>query len=50
MTTGGWIMLTVSWTIIIALSAFCLGGVLRLEDSQADHIKGINKIDTGDME
>jgi hypothetical protein len=29
MTTGGWIFLTIAWTIIFGLVAFCFGKIFR---------------------
>lgn len=50
MTVGGWIMMTVSWIFIIGLSTFCMRKVFKLRNSQADHIKPIYEIDTGDLD
>ncbi len=50
MTTGGWIMIALSWSFIISLSAFCMKRVIGLRNSQADHIKPIHEIDTGDLD
>lgn len=50
MTTGGWVMITLSWSLIIALSAFCMKRVIGLRNSQAEHIKPIYEIDTGDLD
>ena len=50
MTPGGWITLAVSWTFIIALAVFCMRKVLSLRQTEADHIKPIYEIDTGDVE
>ncbi|MDH5478996.1 MAG: hypothetical protein OEY50_11745 [Nitrospinota bacterium] len=48
MTVAGWVMFIFSWTLIISLSAFCMSRVLMLQDAQAEHIKPIHEIDTGD--
>lgn len=50
MTAGGWVMLTLSWTFIIGLTAFCMQKVIRLRNSEAKHIKPITVIDTGDLD
>ncbi|MDH5639468.1 MAG: hypothetical protein OEZ04_13360 [Nitrospinota bacterium] len=49
MTTAGWVMFLFSWTLIISLSSFCMTRVLGLKNSQAEHIKPIHEIDTGDL-
>jgi len=48
MTVGGWIMMLTSWTFIIALAWFCMRKVLTLRKSDAENIKPIYEIDTGD--
>lgn len=50
MTTGGWVMLTLSWIFIIGLTTFCMQKVIRLRNSEAKHIKPITEIDTGDLD
>ncbi|VAX20503.1 hypothetical protein MNBD_NITROSPINAE04-472 [hydrothermal vent metagenome] len=50
MTAGGWVMITLSWSFIIGLSAFCMKRIIGLKNSQADHIKPIYEIDTGDLD
>ncbi|VAX24745.1 hypothetical protein MNBD_NITROSPINAE04-1826 [hydrothermal vent metagenome] len=49
MSAGGWFMITVSWAFIIGLSVFCMRRVLKLRDTEAEHIKPIYEIDTGDL-
>jgi len=49
MTAAGWMMFLLSWTLILSLSGFCMSRVLRLQDSQAAHIRPIHEIDTGDL-
>jgi len=43
-------MITLSWSFIIGLSVFCMKRVIGLKNSQADHIKPIHEIDTGDLD
>lgn len=50
MTPGGWITLIASWTFIIVLAVFCMRKVLSLRQREAEHIKPIYEIDTGDVE
>ena len=50
MTGGGWFMITISWVLIIGLSAYCMKKVFQLRDSQAEHIKPILEIDTQDLD
>lgn len=50
MSAGGWIMMLVSWAFIISLGVFCMRRVLTLREEQAEHIKPIYEIDTGDVE
>lgn len=49
MTIGGWITLVFSWTFIIGLTVYCVRKVLILRQSEAEHIKPIYEIDTGDL-
>ncbi|MDH5508896.1 MAG: hypothetical protein OEZ32_00915 [Nitrospinota bacterium] len=49
MTIAGWVMFLFSWTLIISLSAFCMARVLKLQDTQVEHIRPIHEIDTGDL-
>lgn len=50
MTIGGWVMLISSWSFIIWLTVFCMKRVIGLKNSQAEHIKPISEIDTGDLD
>jgi hypothetical protein len=47
MTLGGWIMLILSWGIILALMVFCYYKVFRIE---RENITPLFEIDTGDLE
>lgn len=47
MTLGGWIMIILSWGIIISLMVFCYYKVFRIE---RDNITPLFEIDTGDLE
>ena len=49
MTNGGIFMFAASWTLIIGISYFCMSRVIKLQDSQAEHIKPIIGMDTGDL-
>ena len=49
MSGAGWIMFLFSWALIIGLSGFCMNRVLRLQQTQAEHIRPIHEIDTGDL-
>ncbi|VAX26235.1 hypothetical protein MNBD_NITROSPINAE02-837 [hydrothermal vent metagenome] len=48
MTIGGIIIMAASWTFIIGLSIYCMRKVIKLRDTEAEHIKTIFEIDTGD--
>jgi hypothetical protein len=49
MTIGGWIVMTVSVGLVLALSAFCLVRVLTLPPVEvSEHLKGPLDIDTRD--
>ena len=50
MTAGGWFMMISSWALIIGLTFFCMRKVLKLRDEEAERIKPIYEIDTGDVE
>ncbi len=50
MTAGGYIMMIGSWVFIIALAWFCMRKVLTLRKADAENIKPIYEIDTGDVE
>ncbi len=50
MTIGGIITMAVSWTFILCLSIYCMRKVLKLRDTEAEHIKTIYEIDTGDLD
>jgi len=48
MSVGGYIMMIGSWAFIIVLAWFCMRKVLALRAEEAEHIKPIYDIDTGD--
>jgi hypothetical protein len=48
MTTGGWIVMVLSVSAVLALSSFCLFRVLTLPPVEEESIKGPLEIDTGD--
>lgn len=50
MTIGGWITLVFTWSFIIVLAVYCVRKVLVLRQAEAEHIKPIYEIDTGDRE
>jgi hypothetical protein len=50
MTIGGWITLVFTWSFIIALAVYCARKVLILRQAEAEHIKPIYEIDTGDRD
>ncbi|MBF0170441.1 MAG: hypothetical protein HQK87_05025 [Nitrospinae bacterium] len=49
MSAAGWIMMTGSWLFIGGLTLFCIRKVIRLTLTQAEHIRPIIEIDTGDQ-
>jgi hypothetical protein len=50
MTIAGWMIFLFSWTLIIGLSAYCMYKVLRLKETEAEHIHPMHEIDTGDLD
>lgn len=50
MTTGGWIMMIVSVSTVLALVSFCMWRVLTLPPMEVDELKGPLEIDTGDTQ
>jgi hypothetical protein len=50
MTTAGWIVMTLSITIVVLLFGFCLTKVLTLPPVEMDDIKGPLEIDTKDTD
>ena len=49
MSVGGWVMMTLSWSLILTMTVFSMSRVLRLKDDQARGVKPIEEIDTGDL-
>jgi hypothetical protein len=50
MTPGGWIVMIVSVSSVLALVTFCLVKVLSLPPTEEEHIKGPLEIDTRDTQ
>lgn len=49
MTPGGWIIMLLSVSCVLALAGFCLVRVLTLPPLEVqEHLKGLPDIDTGD--
>ena len=48
MTSGGWVMMVFAWMFIGGLSLFCIYKVVTLRERDANRIKPITDIDTGD--
>jgi hypothetical protein len=51
MTTGGWLVMTISVGSVLCLVTYCLVRVLSLPPLDVEeHLKGPLEIDTGDVE
>ncbi len=48
MTSGGWLMMVLSWLFIVGLSLFCMYKVITIREQDASRIKPMTEIDTGD--
>lgn len=50
MTTGGWIVMTISVSCVLALTIFCYSRVLLFRPEAADHMHAPLDIDTRDQD
>ncbi len=50
MERGGWIVMVLSVSIVLALLGYCLSKVMGLPPVEVEDIKGPLEIDTGDTE